>query len=75
MLVADHPMFTARTKVNGPLRFRAPPSHPNPHIMPQANIYPDGRKPQHFMTFMSPRNRCVAWLLRHFRSTGEVRRA
>eukprot|EP00966_Prymnesium_polylepis_P227312 5259932-Prymnesium_polylepis.1 len=37
----------------------------------KVNIYPDGRKPQHFMTFMSLWNRCVAYLLRHYRNTGE----
>ena len=38
----------------------------------KANIYPDGRKVQDFMEFMSLWNRCVAFLLRHFRNLGEV---
>jgi hypothetical protein len=46
--------------------------HPIFTVRTTTEIYPDGRKVQHFLHFMSVWNRCIAYLLRHYRSTGEV---
>ena len=38
----------------------------------KANIYPDSRRPEHFIRWKSLWNRCVADLLLRYRTTGEI---